>query len=355
MRAITAALAAIVCVATTQITAAQTTRAQDTVRPVKLITLAEVPEHPTRRFFGRVRARQTVDLAFQVGGQIVAFPVEEGALLNQGELIARLDLERFERAVEEAQLNEDQARRRLERQLRLAETAVAQSQVEDAQTAYDLARLALEKARRDLEKATLRAPFDALIVRRQVANYTTVSAGQSVVRLHDMSELLVDIDIPEVMAHRSADGHIDFRARFPGETAFHPLELREYEAEADSATQSYRLSLAFEETDLPGIMPGASATVEIAGDTDEGGSRIHVPETALVFDAQRRPGLMVFTPSAESDDTGTVSRAPVDISVTDNGQIRLEQGPPVGSEIVVTGASLLEEGQAVRRFSSFEE
>ncbi|MEM9794652.1 MAG: efflux RND transporter periplasmic adaptor subunit, partial [Pseudomonadota bacterium] len=46
-----------------------------------------------RQFFGLVVARQTVDLAFQVSGQIVEFPAIEGESIPKGGLIALLDLE----------------------------------------------------------------------------------------------------------------------------------------------------------------------------------------------------------------------------------------------------------------------
>ena len=39
-------------------------------RPVKLMTVTAQSSEVSRVFFGRVKARETVDLAFQVGGQV---------------------------------------------------------------------------------------------------------------------------------------------------------------------------------------------------------------------------------------------------------------------------------------------
>ena len=47
--------------------------AEETPRPVKLITVEAPSTGVTRQFFGKVAARQTVDLAFQTAGQIVRF------------------------------------------------------------------------------------------------------------------------------------------------------------------------------------------------------------------------------------------------------------------------------------------
>ena len=69
--------------------------AQDLPRPVKLMTVADQDHRVTRTFFGQVNGRQTVDLAFQVGGQIQDLPVIEGQFLSAGDMIAQLDMEPF--------------------------------------------------------------------------------------------------------------------------------------------------------------------------------------------------------------------------------------------------------------------
>ena len=73
------------------------TARQDAPRPVKLMTIEAGAAPISRQFFGRVRARSTVDLAFQVPGQIISFPVTEGTPVKEGALVAQLDLEPFER------------------------------------------------------------------------------------------------------------------------------------------------------------------------------------------------------------------------------------------------------------------
>ncbi|MBU0779158.1 MAG: biotin/lipoyl-binding protein, partial [Alphaproteobacteria bacterium] len=69
---------------------------------VKLETVTSRAAEEQRVFFGRVVARETVDLAFQVGGQIEEFPVEEGATVKAGDLVARMDQVPFELALAQA-------------------------------------------------------------------------------------------------------------------------------------------------------------------------------------------------------------------------------------------------------------
>ena len=215
--------------------------AQDTVsRPVKLAKIESSDRVLTRQFFGSVTARQTVDLAFQVSGQIQDFPVLEGAVVAKGDLIAELDLEPFQRALDQARVQKDQADRALDRFNQLSSSAVSQVSIDDAQSAADLAALSVSDAEYALEQATLSAPFDGLAASRNYANFSTVSAGTPVVRLHDVSEWRVEIDVPEVL-FRSAgeDPDLNLVGRFTGTDRTIPLVIREFTAddEADSARQ----------------------------------------------------------------------------------------------------------------------
>jgi multidrug efflux pump subunit AcrA (membrane-fusion protein) len=79
----------------------------------------------------------------------------------------------------------------------LAESASgATIRTEDAETTRDLAEIALRAARAALADATLTAPFDALVAARLIPPQSIVEPGQPLIRLHDMSEVRVEIDLP---------------------------------------------------------------------------------------------------------------------------------------------------------------
>ncbi len=323
------------------------------VRPVKVATVSAEDPPIRRRFFGQVRARQTTDLAFQVGGQVVRLPVVEGEPVAEGDLIAQLDLEPFELEVRQAEVRLGQARRDRERLESLGPDTVSEVNIRDARDAERLAEIALEESQDRLDDATLRAPFDGLVVRREVANYSTVAAGAPIVRLHDMSELSVDIEVPEVLFRRArGETDIGFTATFPGGDETYPLTLREFEAETTDVGQTYTITLALEETPGQWLLPGASATVvaEAAGEDD---GVMFVPETALVYGADRQPAVVVFEPGEGG--TGSVSKQAVEIEIGADGRVRIVSGLELGTEIVVAGASQLREDQRVRRYATMEE
>ena len=301
-----------------------------------------------REFVGRVEARLTVDLSFQVGGRLAEFPVSEGELIEQGAVVARLETQDFERARREAQVQLQQARQNLDRQSTLNERGIASdAALEDAQTAYDLRAVALDNARQNLEYATVNAPFDGLISRRLVDNYTTVSAGQPVVRIQDISELRVAIQVPEsLIAQVDREDKPEMVARFPflPDQSF-TLEYRELVAEPDQASQTYTALFALPDNLPANILPGMTASVTVnlpqaASATELG---VVAPLSALSSNPDGSFSVWIY-----DDETGAVSRRDVLAGPIEGGQVVIHSGLEPGEEIVTAGVTALHEGMLVR-------
>lgn len=317
---------------------------------VKLHTVTEGGGEMSRVFFGRVAARETVDLAFQAGGQILDFPLEEGAYVAEGGLVARLDLVPFELALEEATVQNSQANRTLARYEKLLGTTISETTVQDAETQVKLTAIAISNAERALEHATLHAPFDALVSERLVPNFSTVSAGTPVVRLHDMSDLRIEIDVPETLFQKAGhDPDILIFASFPGNDTEYPVEFREFTAETASVGQTYRISLGMTPPDGVVILPGASAkvTVVFAGQV----SRIEIPASAVIVGGDGKARVMVFNPTGALE--GTLTETEIEIVPTDRGAVEVVSGLEPGQEIVAVGGAVLDDGTDVKRFTGF--
>lgn len=326
-------------------------QAQEPLKPVKLITAEAGKIDKTRQFFGQVVARQTVDLAFQVSGQIVELPVIEGAMIKKGDLIAQLDLESFELALEQAQLQEEQAERTLDRLKQLSARTASQVQIDDTATELALAKVAVKNAEYALKHATLLAPFDALVANRELANFTTITAGTPVVRLHDMSEVGIEVDVPEILfLGLDQSENFNIQARFPASDTLYPLRLREFEAETTKVGQSFRVTLGMDPPEGVRILPGASVTViaSVPG-VDPGG--VLLPKQAVFIDENGDPAVMVFSPADAEE--GQVNKLLVEVAPAQENAVLVTSGIAAGTEIVAAGGAALTDGQPVRRFAGF--
>lgn len=326
--------------------------AQDTMKLAKLFTVTAGEAIVTRQFFGRVVAKETVDLAFQVGGQIVEFPIIEGNFIDKGTLVAGLDRELFQLSLDQAILQREQSERTLRRMEQLQGNAVAQASVDDARTAFNLSEIAVRRAERSLRDARLVAPFDALVASRNVANFSSIDAGQTIARLHNMSEVRIEIDAPEILFQQAGrEPDIEVWAEFPFGRERFPLELREFNAETSDIGQTLTVTFGMPPPEGFPILPGLSVRVYVQ--FESGKPYPEIPASAVVTDNNGATKVMLFTPSGA--DEGTVSEVSVDIQPTNTGKVQVIGGLVAGQEIVSGGATKLKPGDLVRRFTGFSD
>jgi RND family efflux transporter MFP subunit len=318
-------------------------------RPAKIFTVTDQIGLLERRFAGRVAAVQTVDLSFQVPGKLVKLPVLESQQVKEGDLIARIDTTDYDRAVREATINAEQAKRELDRLETLRDRSViSQSAYDEQKNKYDLALEEQKEARQNLEYTSLKAPFDGIVSNRLVDNFTTVSVGTPVVRMHDVSEVQVDINVAEALFGRVTESEVaSIEAKFPayGEKLF-PLTYREHSSQVDEVTQTYRVTLAMPREGADQLFPGmtASVIVKFLPEGLELGEQYLVPTSAVAIDGDGKAYVWTY-----ADDSGAVSKRPVEIGTVMGDYIPVRSGLETGDEIVSAGVAYLSEGQIVRR------
>ncbi|AVI63782.1 efflux RND transporter periplasmic adaptor subunit [Halomonas sp. GFAJ-1] len=317
--------------------------------PVQVIKLLETDQQdffPSRRFIGRVEAKSTVNLAFRVGGRIETFPAVQGTTIPRGELIAQLDPTDYALQVRSAEAEVEQARKHLNRQRNLySHNAVSETVLDAARADAELAETQLENAKQQLAYTTLNAPFDALVTRRLVENHTTVPPNAEVVRIQDISELRVRINVPEaLMQHLESGSAFNIEAEIatlPGERI--PLVYREHVTEPDVVAQTYQVEFAPADGVSPIALPGTTATVIIELEEALTTSVVAVPSSALDHTEEGVFRVWVYDP-----ETGTVSPQQVVVGEVTNDLVIIVAGLAPGVPIAATGVQLLRDGMRVK-------
>lgn len=315
------------------------------VPAVRTLVVTAAPDTVSRQFFGQVRARETVDLSFDIGGTMTRLVPEEGQRVSAGDMLAQLDLDPLERALARATLSRDMATREAARAQTLAERQIgARTGAEDAATARDMALIALRDAEAALADATLRAPFDGLVAARITPAFSAVAPGQPVLRLHDLSELRVDFALPEQVVQQVGSlDQVTFTAVLPnGDDA--ALRLVAFQPDTGDIGQTYRVTLAFD-GDSFGLLPGASVTIRASLPRLD--RTLQVPATALLAGAGREASVLTLHPDG---DAFVLRAQPVTVTAGTGAYLAVD-GLAEGAEIVVAGAHLLRDGQQVRRFT----
>lgn len=309
----------------------------------------------TRHFAGRVEAVSTVDLSFEVGGRLTEMPVMQGRLLPEGALLAALDPADYELALREAEVQRDLAAKEFERYRSLLQRDnVSRAAYDRAEADLRMKRVAFDRAQRNLDYTRLEAPFDALITRRHIDNFSAVQPKQNVVRVQNVTELHIDISVPEHLIGLTAEpDRFEAAAYFPSapDTSV-PLSYREHETEPDPVTQTYRVTFAMKRPDDLSILPGMTASVAVrltnGPQGRAGAGALEIPLSAIDNDAQG--GARVWVVDAE---TGTARPRAVTLDHVENGRAIVRGGLAGGEQVISAGTRFLHEGARVHPAENF--
>ena len=330
--------------------------APEPVRPVKLHTVTQGLQDLQMSLPGKIRAAQRSELSFKVSGPLQELPIEEGQVVEKGELIAQILKRDFETAITEAKARELEAEQQYNRYKELyAKRQVSKADFDRYRASRDVARAQLEDAQNALQDTTLLAPFDGVIARRYVENFQKVQAKEPIVFLQHIDKLEVLIDVPELMmAQFSQSDEISVTAEFdsaPGTT--YPLSVKEFSTDADPATQTYQVVLAMDQPEEINILPGMTAKVNaVAGEqTPTSQGSVSIPAISVLNDADGNDYVWVF-----SADDKTVSKAKVSIGPLEGTKnVVVTEGLNDGDIIVMAGVSKLQEGMQVRPWENQRE
>ncbi|MDP1540121.1 MAG: efflux RND transporter periplasmic adaptor subunit [Moraxellaceae bacterium] len=321
------------------------------IRPVKITVVGEDHGLNSRRFVGRVDALSTVDLSFQVPGKVTQLSVNEGSIVPKGQLIAALDPRDFNLALREAQTQFSQAQRNLSRGRELFDQGViSQVDVEQLQTQFDLANVARDNARQNLAYTNIRAPFNALVTRRLIDPFTNVAPNMVVVRVQDVTDLRVHINVPEhLIQYLNQKADLKAQALFsqlPGQPM--PLTYIEHQTQPDPVAQTYQVSFALPRLNNKAILPGMSLTVELAlADLPTAAASFDLPISAI--DSRQADRVVVWV---YDEKTQVVTAQKVRLGPFTGDRVQVLEGLSGGEQIVSAGVNFLHDGMRVKPFTS---
>ena len=138
---------------------------------------------------GEVVPAQVVKLSFPLTGIVTAVNVVEGDSVTAGQTLAQLDTSILEAQVAQAKANLATAETQVKY---LKRVGTSQEYLDSAIADVDRLTAALQAAEAQLAQATLTAPIAATVVSLDIAPAETVTPGQIVIILGDLSKFKVE-------------------------------------------------------------------------------------------------------------------------------------------------------------------
>jgi len=324
------------------------------VRPVRTITVEELPGGETVTLTGRIEAQEEVNLAFRVGQRLIERNVNIGDRVEPGQLVARLESTTLDNAVSAARANlaaaqaaAGDARLEFERQRSLFERGVApRARFESAQAARDASAAQVDAAQAQLATAREQRTYTELYADAGGAVTAVgaepgevVGAGQMIVRIARQGGRDAVFDVPARVkeAARGLDPEVTVTlASDPNVQA--AGRVREVSPQADPVTRTFPVRVGL--SDPPAAMRLGS-TVTGAIQVGAGGG-IRIPAAALTS-ADGAPAVWLLDPA-----TSTVSLRSVVVEQSGLAEVAISDGLAPDDVVVTAGVQTLRPGQKVR-------
>jgi RND family efflux transporter MFP subunit len=329
------------------------------IRPVKLMTLNEDKSGATRELLGVITAAESVELGFEVQGRIIELPITEGEKVAKGDLLARLDPADYLAAYNAAKSNQTAMSSAYLRAKKIFDLgAGSQAEVDLTLRNFQVAKEEVKRAEKAVKDTKIISPFTGEIAIKIADNYKNVSAKESILLLHDLSRLEVDVIVPEqdvvhIRQGFSLQERTD-RARPEVELSAmegkrFPARFKSFSTAADPVTRTYLVTLSLDNDEASTILPGMTAKVILHspknGVSELGVTGFMVPVSAVAGDGQKA---YVWRVAA---DTMQVSQVPIELGLMMGTEIRALNGLNEGDRIAISGVHHLREGMKVRPLS----
>ncbi len=322
-------------------------------RPVRFMAVGVSSLNDISYLPGEVRPRFEQRYGFRVAGKMARRLVDVGQEVKAGQVLAVLDSQDVLPAINAQAAQVEVARTdfklqqsELKRQQDLREKGFVsgaalerQGATTDAADArVKAAQSQLASVQNGLSFQTLRADKAGVVVAVDAEAGSVVAAGQSVVRVAQLGEKEIIVNVPEraVGLLKNARGYAASFDALPGK--LYAAKLREVAPAADAASRTYTARLSIINAD-DALKLGMSATVRL--DLGEA-QAIVVPNTALYT---RDNVTRVWLVDRASE---TVNAVDIKTGESTHDGIAVMSGLKPGDLVVTAGANLLQPGQKVR-------
>lgn len=332
--------------------------APEPIRPVRVATVAPEVYESRSSYTGEIRARYETNMAFRVGGKIVARYVEIGSEVKKGALLARLDVEDTRLVTQNAraqlsaaQANFNQAQTELNRYRKLFESRViSQAELDRRQNTYNTAEAQLDSARsqhrsaqNQMDYTELHADADGVITGISIETGQVVSAGQTVMKLARPEEKEVVFNVAENRLDELRSATAIAISLWAQPDKEYSGVVREIAPGADPATRTYAVKVAVQNPPA-GMRLGMTSTVSIVRRSDA--SVVALPLSAL-YQQGAEPAVWIYTgPAGEGE--GKVELRPVTVAAYIDKAVLIAAGLKDGEKVVTAGVHKLIPGQTVR-------
>lgn len=322
---------------------AEATNPESEERAVAVAAVEALPRNLSRdiQVSGSIEPIREIRLASRMSGVAVEVLHEEGDVVEEGQILARLDVAEQKAELDRARALSEEADRAYDRARELRDLElVSESEYESARSAHRTAESEVRLWETRVGFGEVRAPSGGVITRKSVEAGDAVGDGEALFTLADISTLVVrvgisDVDASQLDAGQRVEARVD---ALPGREW--DAEIRRVFPSADPESRLVTVEVAFTDPDRAELRPGLLSRLRLDVDRREG--VIAVPNESLMASSDDDPFVFVI------DDEDRLERRDVVPGVSRRDWTEILEGLEEGEQVVGSNPAVLSDGTRVQ-------
>lgn len=309
------------------------------VTPVEITLVGRADLANTSLVTGQLEPLRTVSVNAQLAGALLNVPVEEGARVSAGQMLAEIDARELAAQVRAAEAQLTFARSTAERSAELfKQQIITAAENERDQAALASADASLAQLKTRLGFAKIVAPINGVVTARFVQGGDIVSPNTRLFTVSDVSTLVVRMPVSELEVAQLRTGQaVALKVDALGGQSVAGRVRRIFPA-ADSVSRLVPVEIAVTGNATQQLRPGYTVRATLRLDTRP--DALVLPTRAIIGAAGARSVFIVKG--------GLAERRAVRVGADIDGMVEVFSGLVFGDSVIVAGNSLVREGGQVR-------
>lgn len=290
-----------------------------------------------------LEAEETAVVVAKNTGVLLEILAEEGDVVEAGQVVARIEPDRYAFEAERTKATLERLEKALQRATELHEkNLISNDEFDRARFDAESQRALYQLAELELNHTRIRAPIGGVVSQRMVKVGNLISQHEAVFRIDDFDPLLAVLHVPERELNTLRTGHpvaISVDA-FPNET-FTGFVLR-ISPVVDPDTGTFKVTAQVQD-DSGRLKPGLFGRVRIIYDTRD--AAVLVSKDAVI----NEDGEYAVYVVAED---ASVTRRNIQVGYEEHGMLEVLNGLEPGDQVVTAGKGSLRDGARIEVIGS---
>jgi len=313
-------------------------KAEENLRPVKVQTVGQNTISLGYTVSGTIKGKEEIPYTATSSGEVTVVNGKNGDYVNAGQVIIAIDNQAARANAMSASSNYEAARINYEKYRTLYnKRLVTETEYLNAKTNYDSARANLQTANDSNSKSVIRTNVNGVLANLNIERHQQVAAGQSLFTLVNESEMILEVGVsPQIVGKiqvgTTAKVKIDeLNKEVEG-------EVYEISGAAQNATRQFLVKIKMQNPDRE-LKSGMYGTASIDTGAEEG---VVIPKESIVVRGVEQIVYIIKDGKAVAIPIKIVNQNETYAAVTG-------EGLAVGSELVVDGQNVVQDGEKVKK------